>query len=853
MAQNLTEDLNIVAKSNLEIELLDGDLNIIQKLDDEPNDVGGMTSAELKETFDKAGNIIKDYLNNQLIPAILAADATESARAEAEAARQSAEAERERAETERVRAEEARASDEETRQSNETARKNAETSRENAEKARADSEAQRASAEAERADAERSRVSAEQSRAQAEANRAAAESTRVNNETARIQAESGRVTAEQVRVSAENARKSAEAARSVWEEYNSTKAYIPGNKVVYQGSSYLCVASCTGVTPPDDESKWMLIARKGEDGKGAGDMLASIYDPNGKSQDVFAYADEQVRKHNSSEAKTVHQALFAKKQDKLTGTKGQIVGFDDDGNAVAQELPSGGFVLDSIAITTQATKTTYLKGETFDPSGIALRATYANGATLPVSLSGFEPSGALQDGTTHVTIQYTEGGVTKTAQQPITVIPILTSIAVTTAPTKTVYTYGEAFSANGMVVTATYSDGHTAAVTGYTTSPASFTSVGSKSVTISYTENGYTKTTTQAVTVNKAAGSLSISPDTMTLGSAATTGEITVTREGDGAISAVSSNTNIATVSVSGNKVTVTCGSTAGSAEITVSVAEGTNYTAPASQKCAVTVSFVSSTLNDNSWAVIKSVSDKSEGANYWAVGDTKTITINGKAGATTFSNLSIDAYIIGFNHNSAKEGANRIHFKLGKISGVQVGLVDSSYNSQVSTSGKFTMNTSNTNSGGWNGSHMRKTVLGSDSTPTSPKANTLLAALPSDLRAVMKSVTKYSDNTGGGNNTASYVTATTDYLFLLAEFEVFGTRTYANSAEQNYQAQYDYFKAGNSKVHYRHSATGSTAWAWLRSVGCDGSNLFLIIGTGGTISSGRAAISGAVAPGFAV
>ena len=257
--------------------------------------------------------------------------------------------------------------------------------------------------------------------------------------------------------------------------------------------------------------------------------------------------------------------------------------------------------------------------------------------------------------------------------------------------------------------------------------------------------------------------------------------------------------------------------------------------------------------LNNVDWATIRAVSDASQGANYWAVGDTKTITINGKAGATTFSNLSIDAYIIGFNHNSAKEGANRIHFKLGKISGVQVGLVDSSYNSQVSTSGKFTMNTSNTNSGGWNGSHMRKTVLGSDSSPTSPTANTLLAALPADLRAVMKSVTKYSDNTGGGNNTASYVTATTDYLFLLAEFEVFGTRTYANSAEQNYQAQYDYFKAGNSKVHYRHSATGSAAWAWLRSVYYNGSDIFLIISIDGTISSSYAHLSGAVAPGFAV
>ena len=87
MAQNLNEDLNIVANSSLEIELLGDDLNIIQKLDDEPNDVGGMTAAELKETFDKAGNIIKDYINTKLIPAVIADDATEEARQRAEAAR----------------------------------------------------------------------------------------------------------------------------------------------------------------------------------------------------------------------------------------------------------------------------------------------------------------------------------------------------------------------------------------------------------------------------------------------------------------------------------------------------------------------------------------------------------------------------------------------------------------------------------------------------------------------------------------------------------------------------------------------------------------------------------------------
>lgn len=146
----------------------------------------------------------------------------------------------------------------------------------------------------------------------------------------------------------------------------------------------------------------------------------------------------------------------------------------------------------------------------------------------------------------------------------------------------------------------------------------------------------------------------------------------------------------------------------------------------------------------------------------------------------------------------------------------------------------------------------MRKTVLGSDSTPTSPTANTLLACLPSDLRAVMKPITKYSDNTGGGSNTASYVTATTDYLPLLSEFEVQGTRSYANSAEQNSQAQYDYYKAGNSKVKYKHNATGTAAYWWLRSVFASYTASFCRVNTGGSADTATAASSYGVAPGFA-
>lgn len=50
------------------------DLSIIQKLDDEPNDVGGLTAAELKAKFDEAGLTIQNWLNTVLLPALVAAN-----------------------------------------------------------------------------------------------------------------------------------------------------------------------------------------------------------------------------------------------------------------------------------------------------------------------------------------------------------------------------------------------------------------------------------------------------------------------------------------------------------------------------------------------------------------------------------------------------------------------------------------------------------------------------------------------------------------------------------------------------------------------------------------------------------
>ena len=83
------------------------------------------------------------------------------------------------------------------------------------------------------------------------------------------------------------------------------------------------------------------------------------------------------------------------------------------------------------------------------------------------------------------------------------VIPDLVSIAITTAPTKTAYTAGETFDNTGMVVTATYSNTTTKAVTGYTVTPSGALATTDTSVTISYTEGGVTKTATQAITVTE--------------------------------------------------------------------------------------------------------------------------------------------------------------------------------------------------------------------------------------------------------------------------------------------------------------------------------------------------------------
>lgn len=397
------------------------------------------------------------------------------------------------------------------------------------------------------------------------------------------------------------------------------------------------------------------------------------------------------------------------------------------------------------------------------------------------------------------------------------------------------------------------------------------TNAGSYSATFTPTtdyrwSDGTTTAKTVSWSIGKATGTLTVSPNSIELSPSNLSDTFTIGGNHDGTISVVSNNTGIATVSRSGNTVTVNnVNQTTGNTTITVSCTAGTNYTAPSSQSVTVEAKFVSSVLNENDWSVIKSVADASQGANYWAVGDRKAVTVNGTVG-TQAINGTYYVYILGFNHNSSREGTGITFgtFKTALSGGTDICLVDSHYNN-YSTGGQkwFNMNhSSNTNSGGWKGCDLRYDVLGSTNsnnndagttTATSPVSGTLMAALPSDLRAVMKPMTIYTDNTGGGSNTASYVTASVDYLPLLAEFEIFGTRSYANSAEQNYQQQYQYYKNGNSKVKYRHSSTSSTAIWWERSPFCNTSGTFCFVTADGGADYGPARYSYGLAPAFRV
>ena len=412
-------------------------------------------------------------------------------------------------------------------------------------------------------------------------------------------------------------------------------------------------------------------------------------------------------------------------------------------------------------------------------------------------------------------------------------------------------------------------------------------------------KNGYcwsdTTTTAKSVTwsIGKATGSVSVSSSSVSLDTSTLYADITITAIGDGALSVASDDTSVATVGSITNNVFRISAEDAGSATVTVTMVDGSNYTG-GSATVEVSVVYATAVLNDNSWATISATSASGQASSYWSVGDCKEIVLNGTVGTKTYSNVSLYVFILGFDHNSSIEG-NGISFggfKTALTNGIDVCLDDANYGSENKSGSKwFNMNHQRGtgsqyghNYGGWKGTDIRYDILGStdvapsqyntgstsitnsrvgyDATSTcatNPVSNTLMAALPSDLRTVMKPITKYTDNIGGASHVQANVTSSVDYLPLLAEYEVLGSSTYANQYEQNSQAQYQYYINGNSKVKYGqndfeiYGEYYMRDW-WLRSAnGYDISNFCIIVSSEDSYGAAESMYSFGLAPVFLV
>ncbi|NLK27895.1 MAG: hypothetical protein GX306_06085 [Clostridiales bacterium] len=126
-----------------------------------------------------------------------------------------------------------------------------------------------------------------------------------------------------------------------------------------------------------------------------------------------------------------------------------------------------------------------------------VKANYSNGTSKLLSSNEYSKSGwSSGPGIKAVTFTYTEKGITVSATIYITVTQNLVSIAVTPA-TQTI----ERYKNPSFQVRVYYEDGTNKTTSAYQLSGFNNKTIGMQTVTISYTENGITKTTTAMVNV----------------------------------------------------------------------------------------------------------------------------------------------------------------------------------------------------------------------------------------------------------------------------------------------------------------------------------------------------------------
>lgn len=322
--------------------------------------------------------------------------------------------------------------------------------------------------------------------------------------------------------------------------------------------------------------------------------------------------------------------------------------------------------------------------------------------------------------------------------------------------------------------------------------------------------------------IAKASCQLSIDPTSLTLKEGEGNGTITVTRVGDGTISASVSPEGFCSIELSGNVITVSYVAS-GSATVSVSVDETENHLG-GSTSCSVElqpaleiVSWASGTDEQIAAMVAAADAGQIDLSDYWHEGDTRTVRLsvmNATGVGEVHAAQNVQFVLTDPGHYTLANGKPCNFVVLQKDCLNEVGY----------------MNSSNTNSGGWNGC-ARRTWCN----------NVYRNAIPSSLRPIFKQFTTHA-----AIGSSSTSTASTDWFSLFSEKEIFGSTTYASASAESNNSQLNYYKTGSNRIK---RVNGSAIYWWERSPYSGRSSVFCLVSSDGSANIGNASNSYGLAP----
>lgn len=244
--------------------------------------------------------------------------------------------------------------------------------------------------------------------------------------------------------------------------------------------------------------------------------------------------------------------------------------------------------------------------------------------------------------------------------------------------------------------------------------------------------------------------------------------------------------------------------------------------------------------LENTSWEAIEKISKSGRAGEYFNVGDEKTITLT--------TGESVTLQILGFNHDDKADGSGKagITFGMKNLLATKYAMISDSLSTIK----------------GWKNSDMRSSTMA-----------TLLSKLPSDLRSVIKPVSKTSLAGTTTTKPSTSIDTTTDSIWLLAVAEIASATALENSTSSKFTtyasayesegSQYELFKnlIGDADIYVPQSAlikylsngSGSANIWWLRSASPTESSAFHYVTTTGACASSSGTYSYGVCFGFCV